>query len=317
MNTENLYYLVNSFDVVTQKSYKQMKAIASDHFVKLTAAKNEYDLSGLVQRFEPLYKSYCEKYSLWITSKETLRVETIGIQNIIKDLDDKIMLWNIQIHKTFSANLPDVNILFPDREQTFSVESTINYVETLKGVIYCLGNYPKLENIKKEAETCLFSLDQNLRKQMEAEEVADRISQSLESTRKELSIMLFRNLGALIDRLGGDPFKAISLFETKEFKFITSMETEPVVGRISPGQIMAVDDRTITDNTEFRIMNIGKAALKFWTDTFPFSKDSFYGIEIAPGAKKTVCSTDIGKSGSKVLIVRNLDSKTHGIFSVR
>ena len=317
MNNENWHFLVNTFDVASQKSRKLMTIIAADHLAKLSAMKNEPDITRLYERFAPVYQSFSDTYAAWLSAKGLYKGETERVQNMLDELTSvKLKQWNIKIQSVYMEGTPDYTAILPGGRSAFIVGPKESRITELKGLRDRLSKYPDLEAVKKDVEAFMQMLEGSRNRQQESEQAVDRLSLQLEQARKDVAVMLYRNLGALMDKFGNDPKQILTFYEVEQVRAGSQTDEEPVIGVIAPGVSVTVFDKGINDNTEFFISNTGKAALKFWTASSTGTADIPAGIEIAPGAEKTVTASEIGKPGCTMLLGMNLDAKIEGSYAV-
>lgn len=317
MNTETWHYLINTFDVTTQNSRKLMIVIAADHLAKLSAMKSDPDIAKLYERFAPLNQTFSDAYAAWLSAKGLYKGETSRVQVMIDELSStKLKQWNVKIQNQYLEGTPDYTAILPGGRTAFLTGAKDTRITELKGLRDRLNKYPKLEELKNEVETFMQSLEDARNHQQETEQSVDQLSLQLEQTRKVTALMLYRNLGALMDKFGNDTRKILAFYEVEQLRAAAAKEYEPVTGVIAPGAVVTVIDKGVTDDTEFYIFNTGKAVLKFWTTSSAGSADIPAGIEIPPGAEKTVTASEIGKPGSTMLVAMNLDAKTEGSYSV-
>ena len=317
MSNETWHYLINTFDVATQKSRKQMTIITADHLAKLSAMKNDADITRLYDRFAPVQQTFSDTYAAWLSAKGLYKGETERVQNLLDELSSvKLKQWSVKIQNVYLEGTPDYTAILPSGRAPFQNGAKDSRVTELKGLRDRISKYPKLDELKKDVETFTLSLEEARNRQQENEQFVDQLSLRLEQARKDIAILLYRNLGALMDKYGNDPKQILAFYEVEQLRSGTSAEPEPFTGRIAPGAAVIIIEKGITDDTEFFISNTGKTTLKFWTASSLQTNDIPSGIEIAPGAEKTVTSTEIGKPASTMLLAMNLDEKTEGSFAV-
>lgn len=317
MNNETWHYLINTFDVTTQNSRKLMTVIAADHLAKLSAMKSDPDIAKLYERFAPLYQAFSDSYAAWLSAKGLYKGETSRVQVMIDELSSTILKrWSVKIQNQYLEGTPDYTAILPGGRTAFLTGAKDTRITELKGLRDRLNKYPNLDDLKKEVETFMQSLEDARNRQQEAEQSVDQLSLQLEQARKDTAVMLYRNLGALIDKFGGDTRKILALYEVEQLRSGAVTESEPITGVIAPGASVTIIDKGVADDTEFFITNTGKAALKFWTASSAGTADIPAGIEIAPGAEKTVIASEIGKPGCMMLMAMNLDAKIEGSYAV-
>ena len=120
MNNENWHFLINTFEVATQKSRKLMTIIAADHLAKLSAMKSDSDIAKLYDRFAPLYQSFSDAYAAWLSAKGLYKGETERVQVMIDELTSvKLKQWNIKIQNVYMEGTPDYTAILPGGRSAF------------------------------------------------------------------------------------------------------------------------------------------------------------------------------------------------------
>lgn len=317
MSNETWHFLVNSFDVATQNSRKLMTIVAADHLAKLSAMKSDADIVRLYDRFAPAQQTFDDKYAAWLSAKGLYKGETERVQILLDELSSiKLKQWSVKIQNVYLEGTPDYTAILPSGRAPFQNGPKDSRITELKGLRDRLAKYPKLEELKKDVEEFMMSLEYSRNRQQEAEQSVDQLSLQLEQARKNIAVILYRNLGALMDKYGNDPKQILAFYEVEQIRSGASAEPEPITGVITPGAVVTIIDKGITDDTEFFISNTGKTILKFWTANSAQSTDIPPGIELSPGAEKSVTASEIGKPGCTMLLAMNMDKNVDGSYAV-
>lgn len=317
MSNETWHFLINSFDVATQNSRKLMTIIAADHLAKLSAMRSDAEIARLQERFAPFQQLFSDKYAAWLSAKGLYKGETERVQNLLDELTSlKVKQWSVKIQNEYLEGTPDYTALLPSGRAPFQNGPKDSRITELKGLRDRLSKYPKLEELKKDVELFMLSLEEARNRQQEAEQSVDQLSLQLEQSRKDIAAILYRNLGALMDKYGNDPKQILAFYEVEQIRTGAPAEPEPITGIIASGAVVTIFDKGITDDTEFFISNTGKTILKFWTANSTQTADIPPGIELSPGAEKSVTASEIGKPGSTLLLAMNIDAKVEGSYAV-
>ena len=317
MSNETWHFLVNSFDVATQNSRKLMTIVAADHLAKLSAMKGDADIARLFERFAPAQQSFGDTYAAWLSAKGLYKGETERVQVLLDELSSvKLKQWSVKIQNVYLEGTPDYTAILPSGRAPFQNGPKDSRITELKGLRDRLLKYPKLEELKNDVESFMLSLEEARNHQQEAEQAVDQLSLQLEQARKDIAVLLYRNLGALMDKYGNDPKQILAFYEVEQIRSGAPSEPESITGIVAPGAVVTILDKSITDDTEFFISNTGKTILKFWTANSAQTADIPPGIELVPGAEKSVTASEIGKPGSTMLFVMNIDAKIEGSYTV-
>lgn len=201
MGTTPLHYLDNQFDNVTKKSYKLMNIINADHLAKLQAQQSEPDIAALLARTILPHDDYNTAYSNWFSANGIYKGETNRVNGYLDELrSTKIKQWDIQIQQAYIAGTPDYIALLPNGRTPFQTGGMDARVSQLQALAQRLAAYPILSATTNDVLAFYTMLTAARVIQQEKEGLANNASALVEVARKNIALMMYRNLGFLMDK---------------------------------------------------------------------------------------------------------------------
>jgi len=232
MATETWHYQENQFDNATEGSFKKMNIINADHFAKLQAQQADPDIAALLARTTPPHNNYNSRYSGWLSASGIYKGETSRVEEHLQELSlTKSREWDAQIQVVHLEGTPDYTAILPNGRQPFysgTIDDRISHMEALALV---LGNYPALAATMNDVTAFHATLDGARDTQQQKEELVDDASDLLETARKDIALMMYRNLGFLIDKYGSTPQVISNFWELQLLRASVSDDDQTVSGR--------------------------------------------------------------------------------------
>lgn len=200
------HYQENQFDNATENSNKRMNILASDHKSRLAGESFEPVISELLKRFEPVQTEYELKYSEWITSKGFYKGETARIDNYLEELStSKIKQWDVQIQNVYLSGTPDYISILPNGRKPFQTGPKDSRIAECRSLIERLRAHGKLDKVRDDVNGFLANIEQCRDNQQAKEEIVKQKSDALEEQRTAVAVMMYKNLGLLMDKFGDAP----------------------------------------------------------------------------------------------------------------
>lgn len=232
--TEIWHYQKNQFDNATKDNFKRMNIIESDHYAKLQAQSSDAGILTLLNRTTPLHDAFKTKYATWFSVKAIYKGETDRVQAMINDLVNvKSKQWDAQIQVVYLEKTSDYIAILPNGRKPFysgTIDDKISHVQALGQV---LATYPALVATKTAVMAFLTAFITARDKQQQKEELADNASVLLEIARKDIALMMYRNLGFLIDKYASTPELISTFWELALFRSHVSDDEQLICGRVT------------------------------------------------------------------------------------
>ncbi|MFH1004684.1 MAG: hypothetical protein V1781_04195, partial [Bacteroidota bacterium] len=231
------HYQENQFDNSTKKNFKLMNIINSDHFAKLQSQSADPVILTLLNRTTPLHDAFILKYSSWLSAKALYKGETERVQVMLTDLGNvKSKQWDIQIQIVYPKGSADYIAILPNgRKPLYSgtIDSRISYLQSF---IQQLTLYPSLSATKASVQTFYTTLTTARDKQQQKEGLADNASSLLEIARRDIAMMMYRNLGVLMDKYAVTPESISAFWELALFRTHIKDDEQLISGKVTQAE---------------------------------------------------------------------------------
>ena len=310
------HYCQNQFLNVTKNNRKKAIIIANDHDSKLTAESADPDILALSTRFNPLKVILSTKYAGHIAKKGLYKGGTALVEQKLLDLSStKIEDWDIQIQAVHKRDTPDYIAILPNYRIPFQSGGIDQRIEEVRALSERLAGYPALAAVKTDVDAFLTEMEDSRDTQQQKEEQVDLASDESDDAVRAVMIMMYKDLGSLMDKFGDEPTDVERFFEVSLLQSKPS-EDEPFVGPIAGGETINLSDGGFDENTIFVGINTGTTTLKLCI-TDSASTACAEGAEILAGESKTLTAAELGyQPGWAFLNITNLDADNEGSYSV-
>ncbi len=203
---ETWHYITNQFEGSTRGSFKRMNILASDHQSKLTAQGTDPDIAALVARTLPLATAYGTAYTGSITANATYKGHTQLGDSLLAQLSNtKIKQWDIQIQNVFLEGTAEYTMILPNMRGPFQKGGKDQRQSEVEALAQRLLAYPALATTQADVAAFFTTLKTARDNQQQKEQLAATASSQLELARVALAVMMYGNLGVLMDKYRETP----------------------------------------------------------------------------------------------------------------
>jgi len=232
MATETWHYQENQFDNATDESFKKMNIINADHLAKLQAQQGDPDIAALLARTTAPHDAYNLRYSSWLSAKATYKGKTNHVDGYIDDLRTlKIKQWDIQVQQQFLEGSSDYIAILPGGRGPFQIGGIDERISQLQSLAQRLSAYPTLAATMNDVTAFHATLDGARDLQQQKEQLVEDASDLLETARKDIALMMYRNLGFLMDKYGSTPQVISNFWELQLLRASVSDDDQTLSGR--------------------------------------------------------------------------------------
>ena len=212
-------YLHNHFDNMTIGRFPLMVKLTYDHTSKLRAQQSDADIQALLLRTEPVHDAFLAAHRAFLNSKASRKGSTFRVSQLLRELSKKkIKQWDIQIQGVHLEGEPQYAILLPNRRSPFQQGAYDERIAQVKALAKRLEVEPALATTKDDVEAFHLQLVAARDTQQQYEGLMAHHSSMTNEARKRLAIMMFGNLGVLIDKYRENPKYAATFWETSLLK---------------------------------------------------------------------------------------------------
>lgn len=317
-------YLINTFLVNTVTSMVKLLRIATDHNDRLEAeAAADPTLLPLYDRFNPVLENFRNVLSQRDGGHGIGKGKTQTFEELLELMAESWMPeWEGKVYYHYPRGTAAATAIFPRKRAPFitgSYEERIQAVKTLKQV---LAAYAPLADLMADvsAKYDLLLSSRNAQKQQMG--LTAGYSALLEKQRIELCIMLYRNLGALMDKYGASPaeverFFNLSLLRSSAsdkdiiLRRVDSVESHGTMAvRLPEASRLSVASSCLLANTS------SNAPLEFFFSNNASATDAPFKTRVEVGQMVSGTLAECGwNPGNELLIVKN-DADNAGQFEI-
>lgn len=316
------FYLRNVFDNVSKRSLKLTLAIIVDHASRLFAASSDPDIMGIYTRTKPIHDEYAGKWSDSATAMARRASATLEFKQKMTELTDvKVPQWDAVVQGTYLPGTPQYKAIFNHGRTALRTGSYDYRIGILESMAKVLKDYPALAALQTEVENYHKSLValRGLKNQRDLD--VAHASDNLEIARKNVSDIMFANLGFLMNKHYLNPslvekYFDLSLLRTHPNDNNNGDEPKPVTANVAALATKTILAGGFDPNSYFHIINTGKTILRFYTSKLPDDPMPGSYMELLAGEECDVFASELGASANLFLMVYNPDKAEEGSFSL-
>jgi len=307
-------YLQNQFNNSTKENFSLMLALGNDHIAKLEAQQADADIAALLARTQPLQLDYSKAYTKWKSATAIRKGATLKIDQLLAELSSlKIKQWDIQIQGQYLDGTPEYMALLPEKRGPFQKGAKDQRINAVEALNLRLGDYPVLAATQADVDAFRTQLVDARDEQQQKEQLIEQGSDDLEKARVELAIMMYGNLGVLMDKYRNTPDYINNYWE------VSLMQNTPPPTREFGGTVAADATANLTQtvgpNAKAVLTNTGYTVLTFCLAATNADACAT-GVQVQPGDTLQVERASLGEDGDANLNVTNMSPDAEGAYSV-
>jgi hypothetical protein len=311
----HIHYQDNQFDNHTKNSFKGMLVITNDHYPKLVAQQADPDIADLLARTQTPHDNYLKEYSGWKNAKAAHKGSTATAQALISELSGiKARKWESAVIVEYDKGTEEHTTIFPEGRSPFqngTIDERVSAVLSLRGV---LADYPSLATVLTDVDAFHTQLKTARDTQQTKEQLKAQASTDLETARKAIAIMLYRNMGVLMDKFGDDTEQIANYYEFSLLQQHPSDGDSEVEGTVDADSTVNILELTGSENS-LVISNTGVVGLTFCLAAAE-PDACVAGVTVSPGHTEIVTLQQLGDPANTYLNVTNNNTDTAGSYSV-
>ena len=308
---ETWHYLENQFDNVTKGSRKQMQVITNDHNSRLVAQSGDVDIDGLIARYGPVHQDFLNKYSSWMNADAFHQSTTVGVNKLLNELSGtKIRQWDSAITIQYDVGTEEYMHLLPNRRTPFQTGGMDQRISEVKSLATRLNTYAPLATLQGQVNTFHGLIKGARDNQQQKEQLVESTANQIETARVVLAIMLYRNLGVLMDKYGLTPEVIATFWELKNLRRGAIAEvqpTEPITGPVPGNGSVMAKDGGFDENSTFILRSIGANLVFCTSDTS--GAPCTQGVQVLDGGEATVQAPELGMPIGRYLNVTSISTE--------
>jgi len=307
-------FLQNQFDNSTKESYVLMLILGSDHLSKLKVQNSDPEIDALYQRTDPLTNHFQRAYTIWKNAIGTRKGATLKVDQMLNELSGlRIKQWDISVQGHYLEGTPDYMAILPNRRGPFQSGGIDERIIAVNGLADRLLNYPALAATQAAVDAFLNQLKAARDDQQGKEQLIAQGSDDLEQARLKLAVMMYGNLGVLMDKYRETPdyinnYWEVSLMQARR------PSVREFDGDVAPEATVNITG-VVGPNAKVMLNNTGHAELRFCLATEAGTACAT-GVTVQPGQAAQVMRADLGDAAASKLNVTNLSVDAQGTYNV-
>lgn len=226
-------YTSNTFLVQTVGTYKLMNIVLSDHVARLgqtLPGGPDPVIIAQLSRTQIVKSSWDAAYASWIAARGIYKGKTLAMTQKLADLSSlKVKQWDIAIQGSFLEGTPEYTQLLPNGRGPFQSGAYDLRLAEVKALQLRLANFAPLAALATTVGTYYTEMKTLRDAQQSQEGVVDTTSALTEVQRVAAAVILYKNLGGLMEKFADNPSRVEDFFDMNYLRdgAATPPEDEP------------------------------------------------------------------------------------------
>lgn len=308
-------FLINPFEVATEKSYRTAKKLG-DYTTAALGAQSKPRFVDMFNEISPLSADFNNAYSTWTSQLGSQKGNSSSLATLLKQLSSqKIEDWDIAIQQVYKQNTPQYISLLPNRRKPFQNGTQETRINAVKSLSESIGTDEALATVKTDVDDFFTSITLVYTTQKGSISKSGNSSTNVELARKALCTGLYGILGQLMDYFKETP-DAVSSFI--DIETLRNLEQSVYKSNIKGGETLLVLTHTFEAGEKARFVNRGNTDLAF--ALVAEKKDAMPSAFVTITANNELI-TDASALGdiaaNRFLIAKNLSATGQGAYTVQ
>lgn len=312
------HYVNNQFDNATRDSFRLMLTVTNDHYAKLVAQQADADILALLTRTTPVHDGYLDGYSGWKAELALYKSATQTVDTMLTDLGANLARqWDTAIMVEYDKGTVEHTALLPNGRTPFQQGTKDERIAAVKTLGDTLAGYAPLAALKATVDAFYTSVKDARDAQQGKEQTSQQASTELETARLAIATILYRNLGALMDKFGSAPDNIFNFFEVSLLQQhpSSSTATEEYAGAVPANSSVNILQGFSTNATVI-ITNTGTVPLSFCEADAADAACGMEALVLAPGEVIEAQGSQFTDPENSFFNVTNNDPTTEGAYNM-
>lgn len=210
-------YAQNQFLRVSGTSRRVLLRVSRDHTAKLVSKLNQGAdpvLQTCLDRTLPLEDAYELAIIDWEIKSGTRKGQTDVFEELLDELSgERIRTWDVTIQNTFPQGSQQHTQLLPNGRRPFQSGPRDDRITAVRTLAIGLEAFAELSTLQETVDSFHQMMESARNTQQGSEGDIATASEAVDVARQALAIVLYRNLGLLMDKHGGDPLQLETYYE--------------------------------------------------------------------------------------------------------
>lgn len=234
-SNQDWQYLNNQIANALTNSYGETNIFATDHLSKLKSNIGDPDILSLYNRTDAAYENFYNDYSNWKQSTAFWKGATSKVNSLLDDLmKNKLPKWEILVQVEYDTSSEEYITLFPQGRSAFRDVGKDGKILLLKTLVNTLNTYSTLQDVHTAATDAFTLISVQRDRQQQREKAVKDAAEQLRTTQAILFDIMYRNLGALMDKYGSNSTDVLNFFDVSMIRTTSKKDPEQDTNDIEP-----------------------------------------------------------------------------------
>lgn len=300
-------FLNNPFSKKEKRNYKLLLSLATNHVDALNANQNVPEISQLISRTKPLLDAYNAEMQEKMTSKSISSGYVVSFYQLLGQLPAKLSRWDIEIQNQYPENTLEYRTIFGSKRSEIyrgTAEQVLNKLQSFRQKVEDTAG---LDVIANNIKTFITQLEDARNAKGQKLEIYDQKQDTLAEKYDKLGIMLYRNLGKLIDIYAHNTDEIERYFNLSLLrKSRTNHNSKQQGYKLTiPPSSSRVADISFSPDDSLLIANFGQSEVKYYSAPAIDAAKPANMHSVQPNEETEVTALQLGAPANKFLIFVN------------
>jgi hypothetical protein len=308
-------FIRNVFEIVTNGSYRLANRINNWHLNALLAQIAVPFFEGLYNAYKPISNNFVSAYTKWKNALAIQKAATATLKELLGDLSKtKARAWIAAVEVVYPKGSADYIKLIPNGSKPFQSGSQDDRISAVRTLYFAIGADTSLATLKTDVENTLTLIEGADTAQLAALNEVALLSDMVESTRVEMCIAQYGNLGLLMHHFKKEPDNVAAFFDLKAIRRGLQVLFTGLVAKLKKKMLV---QRTFEADEKLKIENEGITNLVFYLSNNKTGNPGTLSITVLAGENIQVNASELGDVATMhFLMVYNPDTINQGEFTV-
>lgn len=309
-------YLENPMLNATANSYLLAMRISTLHDGALKAASDTLDpfFVAMYAFYHPLHVDYQRKYDAWVAQGGLQQGETLNITQLLKlESGTKARVWDNGIQAVYDISTTKYKGIFPNHREPFQNGTQTQRIDAVKALSTAIGTDPLLATVKSDVDAFYTLINTAIAAQKGAISMTGTDSDAVETTRVNMCVGQYADLGGLIQHFASKPELINQYFDLAALRNPTQVF---FTGHVKAQKVHTIMKHTFGAADHVKLENPGTTELHFYSSGTKNAQQGTTFITVLAGKEVTVLASQLGALTDPYMMVFNPDDSAEGEFTV-
>ena len=308
-------FLINTFLIVTQDSYRTAKKIGDYTINALFAHISNPLILALHHDLQPFNDDFNAAYNIWLSKLGTQKSLTNELTVNLKLLSSvKIKQWDIAIQGQYLEGTTGYIAILPNHRTPFQHGSQEDRLAACEALSIALTGIVPLATTLADVDAFIVTLKNSFNSQKGSLSNTSGFSNDVDAARVAMCTELYAVLGTLMSIYKNNPLDVEQYFDLET---IRNHQQTLFKGTLHPSELELVMTHTFAAGEQLRLVNKGATKLRFGLCPLANSPmDATVYKDVLPNDEAFVDISELGNITNRFLKVENMEATAGNKYSV-